>query len=141
MARNKFISKFMAMMTNLIVLILVEEQANDLIPTSFHSSSFPILVYFPSKLDNVQELLYYCLESNIKRCSNTIKKQRVRHAICVTRSYRSCLLKHMENIVDEPGPVYKKAFEGYEYRVQKHKHALKRGDCLHAWFKWNIKKN
>lgn len=25
----------------------------------------------------------------------------------------------MENIVDEPGPVYKKAFEGYEYRVQK----------------------
>lgn len=68
MARNKFISKFMAMMTNLIVLILVEEQANDLIPTSFHSSSFPILVYFPSKLDNVQELLYYCLESNIKRC-------------------------------------------------------------------------
>ena len=86
----------MAIMTNLIILILVEVQGNYLIPTSFHSSSFPIFVCFPSKLDNVQELFYYCLESNIKRYSSTIKRKDVRHAICVTRIYRSCLPKHME---------------------------------------------
>lgn len=107
----------MAIMTNLIILILVEVQGNYLIPTSFHSSSFPIFVCFPSKLDNVQELFYYCLESNIKRYSSTIKKKKKKMSVMqyVLLEFTEAAFLNtwrLENTADDP--VYKKAFEVYE---------------------------
>ncbi len=43
-------------------------EANDLIPTTFHHSSAPILYSQPSQVDNKQGLLHNCLSKKIEDC-------------------------------------------------------------------------
>ena len=55
--------KLIKVMTYLVILGLIEVQANNLSPTTFHSSSLSISLPLPSKLNDVQGPFYLCLES------------------------------------------------------------------------------
>lgn len=53
-------------MIDLVVIILVEVQANELISTSFHPSSLRIMFPRPSKLDSEKTIFHTCLEAAIE---------------------------------------------------------------------------
>jgi hypothetical protein len=61
MAR-KFMRKVMVVMMDLIIIILVEVQANDLTSISFLPASLLISLPLLSKPDKVQGLVYICLD-------------------------------------------------------------------------------
>jgi hypothetical protein len=75
--------KLIEVMTYLVILVLIEVQANNLSPSTFHSSSLPISLPLPSKLNDVQGPFYLCLESFIKGCSKDQKSRRVRYLTCI----------------------------------------------------------
>ena len=54
--------KVMVVMMDLIIIILVEVQANDLTSISFHPASLLISLPLLSKVDKVQGLVYICLD-------------------------------------------------------------------------------
>jgi hypothetical protein len=62
-----FIRKLMVVMMDLIVLILVEVQANELSSTFFHPSSLPISLH-PLELDIYHKTLYSCLDKRVTKC-------------------------------------------------------------------------
>ena len=88
---RKFMKKFTVAMLYLFILILVEVQANDLVPTSFHPS-FSVPLPFSFKLDNSQVSIYICLDESIRICVNLNKKVKIDlFAECIRLSYHYCL--------------------------------------------------
>lgn len=131
---KKIMSKHIVIMTDLVILILIGVQANDLTPTSLHSSSLRL----PSTIDNVQGPFYICLESSVQDCIKDQQKLSTLRAKCISKAYRDCFRSHMEFKDD---PIYKKAVKAYESCLKRHKGFFYRGECLHTWYKNYIKKH
>ena len=79
--------KLIMMMTDLVIFILVDVQANEQTLSSFHSSSFRSPLPLPSKLDDVQGPFYLCLESFITGCSKDQKQKRYLYLVCIAGAY------------------------------------------------------
>ena len=64
--------KLMVTMIDLLILILLEVQANNLVSTSSYPSlSNPLPI--PFELDNVKGLVYNCLDVNVAHCKKMAK--------------------------------------------------------------------
>ena len=130
--------KLIMMMTDLVIFILVDVQANEQTLTSFHSSLLRSPLPLPSKLDDVQGPFYLCLESFITGCSKDQKQKRYLYLVCIAGAYPKCFRNHKDY---EDDPLYKKAMEGYENCVKKHKSIIHQGECLRLWFNKHIKEH
>ena len=133
----KFMRKLVVVMIDLIILIIIiEVQANELSSTFFHHSSLPISLR-PLELDNNHVTLYNCHETKFKDCE---EKQLgwdtpVPFATCILLSSGFCASKYP----DDP------MFEIYRHEfilcVQKHYHSdVGIAKCLYKWHK-SLKKN
>ena len=60
--------KFIILMMDLTILILVKVQSNDLASNTFHPPLLPILLPHHFKLDNVKKLFSICIEENVEKC-------------------------------------------------------------------------
>jgi hypothetical protein len=74
MARKCFRQLRVAMM-DLVILLLIQVQANDLTSTSFHPSSLPIPLPHPSELDIMRGPLYDCISLKLEDCEKQHKKK------------------------------------------------------------------
>ena len=119
--------KLIKVMTYLVILGLIEVQANNLSPTTFHSSSLSISLPLPSKLNDVRGPFYLCLESFIKGCSKDQKSRRVRYLTCVGGAYPKCF-HNLKDYKDDP--VYKKAIKGHENCVKNQKSKIHVGEIV-----------
>ena len=82
------------MMIYFCIRVLVKVQANDLVSTSFHPSSLPILLPHPSQLDNMKSIFHICLEENMERCENLREEPDNRFfALCILKNYKYCTVK------------------------------------------------
>ena len=67
-------------MMDLVILMLVEVQANEVSSTFFHLSSLPISL--PVELDNNHETIYSYLKERFAFCEEKLKKRRGSRALC-----------------------------------------------------------
>ena len=91
-------------MTELVIFILVEVQANDLTSTSFHPFSLPILPSHSSKLDNVATTVYICFRRKVDGCEEAIQKAyptfraQMTNDMCIAEIFLYCLKKHHRSL-------------------------------------------
>lgn len=77
----KFLRNHMMVMMDLVILMLVEVQANEVSSTFFHLSSLPISLP-PVELDNNHETIYSYLKERFAFCEEKLKKRRGSRALC-----------------------------------------------------------
>ena len=92
----KLMRNFMVVMMNLIILIIIEVQANELSSTFFHHSSLPISLR-PSELDNNNGALYNCYETKFKHCEEKYRADPESFASCIFISSMVCAMKYKDD--------------------------------------------
>ena len=122
-------------MIDLVIIILVELQANALIPASFHPSSLPVPLPLSFKLDNVQGSFYSFLEKNIESCLARLKYESAM-PICIIKSYRYSLIKYKMHKADL---VFQKALKGFIHCRKTHMDLYLCAHCLLEWYEMHIK--
>lgn len=83
--------KFIVGMIVFVILIFVKVQAMAF--TTFHRSSFPILLPHPFKLDIVESLFFICIEEKVEKCKEIIETHPKKSAKCVVESFKQCVEK------------------------------------------------
>ena len=86
---KKFMRKLVVVLLDLVILVLIEVQANDMASTSFHTSSLPISLPFPFKLDNEQLPFSICFEEKIEECKKTVVHH-LDQQLCVVVGFSNC---------------------------------------------------
>ncbi len=90
----KLIRKLMILIMDLVILVLIEVQVNDMTSTSFHTSSLPISLHHPFKLDKLYSIFPICFEKKIKKCKKLQKREGLlEHSSCVLDAFRHCVRK------------------------------------------------
>ena len=69
---SNIMRKFLVVIMDLIICILVEVQGNELSSTFFHHSSLPFSIPF-AELDSDHGTIYNCLEENFAICEEKLK--------------------------------------------------------------------
>ena len=88
MARKCFRQLMLAKM-DLVILLLIQVQANDLTSTSLHPSSLPIPLLHPYELDNMP--LYDFISLKLETCEEWYKRVHIGLLVgCVIESYDTC---------------------------------------------------
>lgn len=83
--------KFIIVIMDLVILILVPVHAKDLASTTFLPSSHSISLPYSFKLGKVQMTLSACIEEIIERCKKMLEVSPIESVGCVTRSFKDCM--------------------------------------------------
>jgi hypothetical protein len=133
MAKN-FMRKLMAVMIDLVIFMLLEVQATNLISTSFHHSSFPIAFSDPFEVDDYKSFSF-CLESKFEQCKQLLEEEGRtlwKHSFCIINGFRRCKL------VEHPhDPMRQKYIDAEALCLKKYikrKRLLAHRDCLVKWY-------
>lgn len=119
--------KIVVAMTELVILILVEVQANYLTFTSFNPSSLPTNFPHHTKLNNVPKLFHKCVEEEVVNCIASLKiPHKHRNAICIIRCFRICMV----NPIFKNDPAYHTAKSCYVDRIKTKAKGILFANCI-----------
>ena len=132
---SKIMRKYLVVIMDLIICILVEVQGNELSSTFFPHSSLPFLLPF-TELDSDHGTIYNCLEENFAICEEKLKGGHdVLFTTCILTSTLSCMGE--KNKDDPILEIVKLEYQRYLKRYNIDFHVAK---CLFNWHQ-NIKKH
>ena len=86
---KKFIRILVVVMLDMVILLLIEVQTNDMAFTFFHTSSLPILLPRPFKLDKVQGPFSVCFGKTIEESKKI--NDYFEHQFCVFEGFYNCM--------------------------------------------------
>jgi len=91
---RKCVRNLPVLIMEVLILIVLNVQANDLASTSFYPSSPPILLPYSFELDRAKGDIHECLTNEIEGCKSsktTWPSSDIKYSYCIFRSFKKCL--------------------------------------------------
>ena len=128
---RKNMRKFLVVIMDVIICILVEVQGNELSSTFFHHSSLPFSIPF-AELDSDHGTIYNCLEENFAICEEKLKGG---HDVLFT----TCILTSCKELA-WGREIKTTQYWRYQRCLKKYNFDFHVAKCLFNWHQ-NIKKH